>query len=264
RPRISLCLKQCTTNPWTDFVESHQIGSIVEGEVKNITEFGMFIGLNGDIDGMVHLSDLDWARSGEEALTDYKKGDAVKAKVLEIDIEKERVSLGIKQLTEDPYHAGASEMKKGSRVTCTVTAVQDKGIEVLVGDQITAFMRKGDLSRDRSEQRPDRFAPGDKVDALVTAFDAKSRKLSVSIKALEVREEKQAMAQYGSSDSGASLGDILGAAIHKKSAENAEEGEEKKKPEKKATAKKTDKKTAKKASEKTDAAEDTNTEEEQP
>ncbi|MGB1548461.1 MAG: S1 RNA-binding domain-containing protein, partial [Alphaproteobacteria bacterium] len=229
--------------------------------IKNITEFGMFVGLSGDIDGMVHLSDLDWARPGEEALADYNKGDTVKAKVLEIDVEKERVSLGIKQLTEDPYQAGASDLKKGNRVTCTVTAVQDKGIEVRVGDQITAFVRKGDLSRDRSEQRPDRFAPGDKVDALVTAFDPKSRKLSVSIKALEVQEEKQAMAQYGSSDSGASLGDILGAAIHRKSAQNAEEGEEKKKPEKKAAAKKADKKTAKKASEKTDEAEDADTEE---
>ncbi len=284
RRRISLGLKQCMSNPWGEFGEAHPVGSIVEGEVKNITEFGMFIGLNGDIDGMAHLSDLDWARPGEEALTDYKKGDTVKAKVLEIDIEKERVSLGIKQLTEDPYRSGAKELKKGSRVTCTVTAVQDKGIEVRVGDQMTAFVRKGDLSSDRSEQRPDRLAAGDKVDVLVTSFDSKSRKLSVSIKALEVQEEKQAMAQYGSSDSGASLGDILGAAIHKhkKSAENADEAEAKeakkrpekkadkaeakeakkakKKPEKKAAAKKAEKKTTKKASEKTEPAEDTNAE----
>ena len=266
RRRISLGLKQCMSNPWGEFGETHPVGSIVEGEVKNITEFGMFIGLNGDIDGMAHLSDLDWSQSGEEALTNYKKGDSVKAKVLDVDVEKERVSLGIKQLTEDPYRSSAKELKKGSRVTCTVTAVQDKGIEVQVGDQMTAFVRKGDLSRDRSEQRPDRFAAGDKVDALVTSFNSKSRKLSVSLKALEVQEEKQAMAQYGSSDSGASLGDILGAAIHKKSAENVDETETKevkevkKKPEKKATAKKTEKKTAKKAPEKTEPAKDTNTE----
>ena len=228
RRRISLGLKQCTQNPWEEFRETYTAGTVVEGEIKNITEFGMFVGLSDDIDGMVHLSDLDWTRPGEEVLAEFNKGDQVKAKVLEVDIEKERVSLGIKQLTEDPYRGSASELKKGSRVTCTVTSVSDKGVDVQVGE-VTAFLRKGDLSRDRSEQRPDRFAPGDKIDALVTAFDPKSRKLSLSIKTLEVQEEKKAMAQYGSSDSGASLGDILGAAINKKSAESAEE-EKKKAP----------------------------------
>ncbi len=223
RRRISLGLKQCMQNPWEAFCETHKAGTIVEGEIKNVTEFGVFIGRTEDIDGMVHLSDLDWARPGEEMLGEFNKGDIVKAKVLEVDVEKGRVSLGLKQLTEDPYQgeAAASDMKKGSRVTCTVVAVQDRGIDVQVGDQLTAFIRRGDLSRDRSEQRPDRFATGDKVDALVTAFDAKSRKLGLSIKALEVREEKKAMAQYGSSDSGASLGDILGAALNKRSAEKA-------------------------------------------
>jgi len=222
RRRISLGLKQCMQNPWEAFCETHKAGAIVEGEIKNVTEFGVFIGLTEDLDGMVHLSDLDWVRPGEEVLAEFNKGDMVKAKVLEVDVEKGRVSLGLKQLTEDPYHGeGPSEFKKGSRVTCTVVTVQERGIDVQVADQFTAFIRRGDLSRDRSEQRPDRFAAGDKVDALVTAFDAKSRKLGLSIKALEVREEKKAMAQYGSSDSGASLGDILGAALHKKSAEKA-------------------------------------------
>ncbi len=255
RRRISLGLKQCMPNPWEAFREACPQGSVIEGEIKNITEFGMFIGLTEDIDGMAHLSDLDWARPGEEVLAEYKKGDRVKVKILEVDAEKERVSLGIKQLTEDPYRADAGELKKGSRVTCTVTAVQDKGIEVRVGDQITTFIRKGDLSRDRSEQRPDRFAAGDKVDALVTAFDANSRKLSLSIKALEMQEEKHAMAQYGSSDSGASLGDILGAAFNKRSAEKAKEGAEKKVAAKKPE--KTEKKAAKKALEELDSAEET-------
>ena len=211
--RISLGLKQCMDNPWDRFLSTAPIGSEVEGEVKNITEFGLFIGLSGEIDGMVHLSDIDWERSGEEAIKDFKKGDMVKAKVLDVDTDKERISLGIKQLTSDPFADGASELRKGAVVTCTVTGLTDGGIEVTVGDGMPGFIRKSDLSRERSEQRPDRFAVGEKVDAKVTQIDAKSRRLTLSIKAREADEEKQAMADFGSSDSGAVLGDILGEAL---------------------------------------------------
>ncbi|MBV8649950.1 MAG: 30S ribosomal protein S1 [Alphaproteobacteria bacterium] len=214
--RISLGLKQTLANPWDAFVEQHPVGSELEGEVKNITEFGLFVGLPGDIDGMVHLSDLDWRRSGEEAIADYKKGDVVKVKVLDVDVEKERISLGIKQLANDPYEESISKLKKGDVVTCTVSAITEGGIEVQVGDGMPGFIRKSDLSRDRSEQRPDRFAVGEKVDAKVTAVDKTTRKVTLSIKAREVEEEKKAMAEYGSSDSGASLGDILGAALKRK------------------------------------------------
>lgn len=208
--RISLGLKQCMDNPWDSFLSGAPIGSEVEGEIKNITEFGLFVGLSGEIDGMVHLSDIDWERSGEEAIKDFKKGDMVKAKVLDVDTDKERISLGIKQLTSDPFASGASDLQKGMVITCSVTGLTDGGIEVAVGDGMPGFIRKSDLSRDRAEQRPDRFAVGEKVDAKITQIDAKSRRLTLSIKAREVEEEKQAMADYGSSDSGAVLGDILG------------------------------------------------------
>ena len=211
--RISLGLKQCMANPWDDFVTSYPAGTEIEGEVKNITEFGLFVGLSGEIDGMVHLSDLSWEQSGEEAIKEYKKGDMVKAKVLDVDTDKERISLGIKQLSEDPFESGASDLRKGVVVTCTVTTLTDNGLEVSVGEGLHGFIRKGDLSRVRSEQRPDRFAVGEKVDAKITQIDNKTRKLTLSIKAREVEEEKKAMADYGSSDSGASLGDILGAAL---------------------------------------------------
>ncbi|MGH6931160.1 MAG: 30S ribosomal protein S1 [Dongiaceae bacterium] len=213
--RISLGLKQCLENPWQGFVEKHPVGATLEGEIKNITEFGLFVGLPGEIDGMVHLSDLDWQKPGEQAIASYNKGDSIKVKVLDVDVEKERISLGVKQLNDDPFASVASARKKGDVVTCTVTAVQDNGIEVSLGDGMTGFIRKADLSRDRGEQRADRFAIGEKLDAKITTIDAKTRKLSLSIKAREVEEEKQAMAEYGSSDSGASLGDILGAAISK-------------------------------------------------
>jgi small subunit ribosomal protein S1 len=211
--RISLGLKQCMDNPWDNFLSGAPIGSEVEGEIKNITEFGLFVGLSGEIDGMVHLSDIDWERSGEEAIKDFKKGDMVKAKVLDVDTDKERISLGIKQLTNDPFASGASDLQKGMVVTCTVTALTDGGLEVAVGDGMPGFIRKSDLSRDRAEQRPDRFAVGEKIDAKVTQIDAKSRRLTLSVKAREMEEEKQAMADYGSSDSGAVLGDILGEAL---------------------------------------------------
>ena len=214
--RISLGLKQCFPNPWDEFLKNHPVGSEIEGEIKNITEFGLFIGLAGEIDGMAHFSDLDWERPGEEAINDYSKGETVKAKVLDIDSEKERISLGIKQLTEDPFTTGAATIRKGIIVTTTVTKLLDTGIEVTVGDNMAGFIRKSELSRDRSEQRADRFAVGEKVDAKVTQIDQKNRKVTLSVKAREIEEEKKAMAEYGSSDSGASLGDILGAALRQK------------------------------------------------
>jgi small subunit ribosomal protein S1 len=228
--RISLGLKQTQENPWVAFAANHPPGTTVEGPIRNITEFGLFIGLDGGIDGMVHLSDLDWSKSGEDALKDYNKGDNVKAVVLEADSEKERVSLGIKQLTPDPFAAGApsAKLKKGMRVTCKVVAVKDSGLDVkLLDHDLTSFIRRSDLSRDRSEQRPDRFGVGEKFDAVVTQVDTKARKVSVSIKALEIAEEKEAVAQYGSTDSGASLGDILGAALSRVREEDSDEPVEK-------------------------------------
>jgi small subunit ribosomal protein S1 len=214
--RISLGLKQCTTNPWEDLSATYPVGTEIDGEIRNITEFGLFVGLNDDIDGLVHLSDISWENAGEEALEGFTKGDMVKAKVLDIDVNKERISLGIKQLTDDPFAGQADAYRKGEVVTCTVSAVTDNGIDVTIGENMTGFIRRTDLSRDRAEQRADRFAVGEKIDAIVTSVDKKTRKLSLSIKARESAEEKQAMAEFGSSDSGASLGDILGAALAKK------------------------------------------------
>ena len=216
--RISLGLKQTLANPWETFAEKFPIGATIEGEVKNKTEFGLFIGLDGDVDGMVHLSDLDWQKPGEQALDEYNRGDMVKAKVLDVDVEKERISLGIKQLApgeaNDTGAADAGGMRKGAVVTGTVTEVNDGGIEVKLADSDqTAFIRRADLSRDRNDQRPERFSKGEKVDARVTQYDRKTGKIGLSIKALEIAEEKEAVANYGSSDSGASLGDILGAAL---------------------------------------------------
>ncbi|TPN89837.1 30S ribosomal protein S1 [Mesorhizobium sp. CU2] len=216
--RISLGLKQTLENPWEAFARNHPVGSQVEGEVKNKTEFGLFIGLEGDVDGMVHLSDLDWTRPGEQVIEEYNRGDMVKAQVLDVDIEKERISLGIKQLARDTVSDAASsgELRKNAVVTCEVTGVKDGGLEVrLVDSGLETFIKRSDLSRDRDEQRPERFTVGQKVDARVIAFDKKTRKVQVSIKALEIAEEKEAVAQYGSTDSGASLGDILGAALKK-------------------------------------------------
>ena len=216
--RISLGLKQTQDNPWDAFVAAHPKGSHVEGPIRNITEFGLFVGLDNGIDGMVHLSDLDWQRPGDEVIKEYKKGDTVKAVVLDVDSTKERISLGIKQVGGDPADTLA-KFKKGDQVTCQVVAVQENGIEVKIADgDITAFIKRSDLSRDRSEQRPERFTVGQKVDAAVISADKAARRISVLIKALEIAEEKQAVAQYGSSDSGASLGDIFKAAIKKKDA----------------------------------------------
>ncbi len=214
--RISLGLKQVQRNPWEQFVDEHPIGSEVEGEIRNITEFGLFIGLSADIDGMIHMSDLSWDEPGELAMAKYEKGQMVKAKVLDVDVEKERISLGIKQLKDDPAASVLDSVHKGEVVTCVVTSIQSNGIEVKVGDVLTGFIRRAELARDKSDQRPDRFAVGEKVDAKIIAVDRAARKLSLTIKGKEVEEEKQAMAEFGSSDSGASLGDILGAAIRRR------------------------------------------------
>ncbi len=214
--RISLGLKQTLANPWEVFAEKHPDGTTVEGEVKNKTEFGLFLGLDGEVDGMVHLSDFDWNRPGEQVIEEFKKGDMVKAVVLDVDVEKERISLGIKQLSGDPF-AQAGDLKKGAVVTCEITEVKESGLEAkIVGTDLTTFIKRSDLARDRSEQRAERFVVGEKVDARVTLFDKRARKVTASIKALEIAEEKEAVAQYGSSDSGATLGDILGPSLNKR------------------------------------------------
>ncbi|MCC6983071.1 MAG: 30S ribosomal protein S1 [Bauldia sp.] len=230
--RISLGLKQTLENPWQAFAAAHPVNSEVEGVVKNKTEFGLFVGLDGDVDGMVHLSDLDWNKPGEQAIEDYNRGDNVKAVVLDVDVEKERISLGVKQLAGDPFKEAAASgpgggIKKGGVVTCEVLEVKEGGLEVKIMDtDLTTFIKRADLSRDRSEQRPERFAKGEKFDARVTTFDKKTHKITVSIKALEIAEEKEAVAQYGSSDSGASLGDILGAALKARQGDEKEEKDE--------------------------------------
>jgi small subunit ribosomal protein S1 len=214
--RISLGLKQVQRNPWEQFVDEHPVGSTVEGELRNITEFGLFIGISADIDGMVHMSDISWDEPGELAIAKFEKGQMVKAKVLDVDVEKERISLGIKQLHDDPAADVLSRVHKGDIVTCVVTAVQANGIEVKVDEILSGFIRRAELARDKSDQRPDRFAIGEKVDAKVVAVDRAARKLSLTIKGKEVEEDKQAIAEFGTTDSGASLGDILGAAIRRR------------------------------------------------
>ena len=218
--RISLGLKQCISNPWVTFSQETPAGSDITGEVRNITEFGLFIAASDDIDGMVHLNDISWTEPGEVAVKQFKKGDQVTARVLEIDTDKERISLGIKQLESDPVAEAMQGIQKGTTVTCTVTAVQDNGLEVALNDKVNGFVRKSDLSRDRSEQRPSRFNAGDKIDAIITQVDRGNCNVTLSIKALEIAEEKEAVAQYGSSDAGASLGDILGAALQKKESQD--------------------------------------------
>ena len=214
--RISLGIKQCIENPWKSYKDNNKIGSTIEGEIRNITEFGLFIGLSDDIDGLVHLSDLSWDGNGDELIKGFAKGDSIKAKILDIDVDKERISLGIKQLTEDLASAEIDNIRKGSTVTCTIAVISDSGLDVTVGDNIKGFIKKSDLARERNDQRTDRYGVGDKVDATVTNIDKKQRKINLSIKAREIEEEKKAMAEFGSSDSGASLGDILGAALAKK------------------------------------------------
>ena len=214
--RISLGIKQCIENPWKSYKDNNKTGSTIEGEIRNITEFGLFIGLSDDIDGLVHLSDLSWDGNGDELIKGFTKGDSIKAKILDIDVDKERISLGIKQLTEDLASSEIDNIRKGSTVTCTIAVISDSGLDVTVGDNIKGFIKKSDLARERNDQRTDRYGVGDKVDATVTNIDKKQRKINLSIKAREIEEEKKAMAEFGSSDSGASLGDILGAALAKK------------------------------------------------
>ena len=235
--RISLGMKQLQENPWKAFAQSHKAGDIIEGEIKNMIEFGIFVALNPDLDGMIHTSDLSWDKPGEEAIKDYKKGMVVKAKILDIDVEKERISLGIKQLSDDPMGAVSETLKKGAVVTCVVSAIEENGIEVDV-DGVKGYIKRGDLAKDRSEQKTERFAIGEKVDAKVTVFDPKTRKLNLSIKAREIDEDKQAMAEFGSTAAGASLGDILGAALAKKAKKSSKKDSTEEKPAKKKTTKK--------------------------
>ena len=214
--RISLGLKQAQGNPWELFAEANPPGTVIEGEIRNITEFGLFVGLGPDLDGMVHMSDLSWDLPGEQAMANFRKGENVKAKVLDVDVEKERISLGVKQLEADPAAEVLDRIKKGDVVTCTVTKIEPNGIEVKVDEVLTGFIRRAELARDRGDQRPDRFAVGEKVDAKITAVDRAGRRLALTIKGKEVEEEREAVREYGTTDSGASLGDILGAAIRRR------------------------------------------------
>lgn len=243
--RISLGMKQCHENPWQEFTENHPSGTELEGEVRNVTEFGLFVGLPGDIDGMVHLSDLSWTEEGEEALKNYQKGDTVKVKVLDADPEKERVALGIKQLEDNPVDEAMAGIKKGDVVTCVVTDIENNGVVVSVKDNLKGYIKKADLSRERTEQRPDRFAVGEKVDAKIVRIDSKSKELGLSIKQREIDEDKAAVEAYGSAESGASLGDILGAALQE-SSKPAAEPEAEAAEEKPATGKKASSSTTKK------------------
>ena len=249
--RISLGMKQCKPNPWLNLQENYKIGEVVEGEVKSITEFGLFIGLPGDMDGLVHLSDLDWNSSGEDIISSYKKGDTIKAKLLEIDIEKERVSLGIKQLTKDPMSFN-KDVVKGKIVTSIIKEINDKGLEVEISENLKGFIKKSELSKERGDQRTDRFAVDEKIDAKILSVDKKKRIVNLSVKSIQVEEEKQALKEYGSVDSGASLGDILGAALEEK-AEKKEQVEKKEKS-KTATTKKSKKEDKSKKEVKTKSA----------
>ncbi len=214
--RISLGIKQCFENPWEVFNKEFKINQEIEGEIKNVTDFGIFVGLKGEIDGLVHLSDISWDGNGDELIKNFKQGTILKTKILDINVENEKVSLGIKQLTEDKFTSELENIKLGDTVTCLINKITDNNVEISIGDNIKGNIKKSDLSRDRKEQRTDRFGVGDKVDALVIKIDKKQRSVNMSIKAREIEEEKQAMAEFGSSDSGASLGDILGAALEKK------------------------------------------------
>jgi len=223
--RISLGIKQCQENPWAGFADKHKVGDEIEGEINNITEFGLFVAVDSDIDGMVHISDISWEDQTEEAMKPFTKGEKVKVKILDVDAEKERVALGIKQLTDDPFEGTMKGMAKGAVVTCTVSDVKATIVEVTVNDGVTGVIKKADLSRERSEQRTDRFAIGEKVDAKIISVDQKNRKVGLSIKARELDEDKQALEEFGSTESGASLGDILGPALKQKTLLNQSIGE---------------------------------------
>ena len=222
-------MKQTTQNPWDDISKKFTTGSEHEGKIANITEFGLFIKITDEVDGLIHINDLSWEQKPEEAVKKFKKGDLVKYKVLEIDVEKERIALGVKQLEKDPFsEAVKDDIKIGKVVTCVIENVLDTGLEVSVDGTLSGFIKRTGLSRDKDEQKSSRFAKGEKVDAMITSVDTNSRKLLLSIKAMELEDEKQAMKDYGSADSGASLGDILGAALEAKSTNNTEIKKEKK------------------------------------
>lgn len=212
--RISLGIKQCMANPWAAYIEEHPVGSVITGKIKNITEFGLFVGLTDEIDGMIHLSDISWDKSGEEAVKDYSKGQEIEAKIIDVDVEKERISLGIKQLSEDTVSEALSGLKKGDVVKAVVKATEDKGIIVEVNG-LSTLIKKADLSKDKAGQNPDNFKEGDEVEAKVTSLDKKNGKFGLSIKALEVEEEKKVLEEYSNTSSGSSLGDALGEALKK-------------------------------------------------
>ena len=207
-------IKQCFDNPWENFAQNNPVGSLVKGQIQNIADFGIFVQVEEGLDGLVHLSDIDWKVEGNIAIKEYKVGQEIEAKILDFDVDKERISLGIKQLSDDPL-SSLDTTKKGDVLTCTVSNTLKSGIEVNIGTDFTAFIKRSDLSMDKSEQNPERFEIGQKVDAKVIRFDKKSRKIYLSIKALQISDEKEAIEQYGSKDSGASLGDILGEALDK-------------------------------------------------
>jgi small subunit ribosomal protein S1 len=242
--RIALGLKQCFENPWSTVATQHPAGTSFTGKIRNITEFGLFVAVTPDLDGMVHMSDISWDESAEVAIKKFKVGDEIAVKVLEVDADKERIALGIKQLTDDPFQAGLENIRKNSIVTCEITSISDRGLDIIITPSgLPGFIRKVDLAKERNDQRPDRFAVGERVDAKVTNVDAKTRQVTLSIKAREVDEEKEAMATYGSTDSGASLGDILGAALDKakkKAEAHTDPVEEEEKPKKTTRKKKTE------------------------
>lgn len=214
--RMSLGLKQCMENPWEQFKRDHPVGEVIEGVVRNATEFGLFVGVTDQLDGMVHLSDISWKQRGEEAIKAYEKGQTIQVRILDIDPEKERINLGIKQLEDDPLADVFADLHKGDVVTCTVKEINERGIEVIVRDKLVVFIKNQELSSDRSRQRGDTFAVGERVDAKIVLLDSSAHRLGLSIRAREIEEEKKVLSEYGSSDSGASLGDILGEALRKK------------------------------------------------
>ena len=212
--RISLGIKQCMPNPWAAYVEEHPVGSVIEGKIKNITEFGLFVGLSDEIDGMIHLSDISWDKSGEEAVKDYVKGQDIQAKIIDVDVEKERISLGIKQLSENTLATALDGIKKGDVVKATVVSTEDKGVNVEVNG-VAAMIKKADLSKEKANQNPDNFKEGDVLEAKVTSVDKKNNKLGLSVKALEIEEEKKALEEYSNTSTGSPLGDALGEALKK-------------------------------------------------
>ncbi|MDA8360538.1 MAG: 30S ribosomal protein S1 [Gammaproteobacteria bacterium] len=196
RRRISLGLKQCQPNPWEEFATSHNKGDMVRGQIKSITDFGVFVGLEGGIDGLIHLTDLSWSRAGEEAVRDFKKGDEIEAVVLAVDPERERISLGIKQMEGDPFSNFVAEHGKGAVVAGVVTAVDAKGATIKLGDDIEGYIRAAEASRDRVEDARALFKEGDQVEAKITTIDRKNRKISLSVRAKEMERENEAVQEY--------------------------------------------------------------------